>query len=107
MSEVNRYRLKPVEFEAIQWTGENERAVHAFLMPDNNTNQCVSTHDFLVKDDNDVLLVKTLHNWMTCPIDDFVTKQKHGGVGVIGEATLAVDYEKIHVPHIPIDDQEA
>ena len=35
MSEVNRYRLKPEEFEAIQWTGENERAVFHFLMPDN------------------------------------------------------------------------
>jgi len=35
MNEPRRYRKKPVEVEAMQWTGDNEADIQAWAGPDN------------------------------------------------------------------------
>lgn len=100
MSEVSRYEIKPVIFEAIQWTGENERAVHSFLMPNNAVNELVSSCDLM---DNTCypLMIKTIGEgvWEQCSEGDYITKSKTG-IGIMSENELKAYYNKI-------DDQEA
>ena len=105
MSKVHQYRIKPVEFEAIQWIGDNERAIHDFLMPDNAVSEIISSSDILDSSAHPLMVKKGRRGvWGECFIGDYVTKSKTKEIGIMREHELKTYYDKIHEP---IDDQEA
>lgn len=63
---VNRYKTKPCEIEAIQWTGKNEKEILDFLK-----------HKYYISFDGDLYLV-TLENEMKVNFGDYIIKDLRG-----------------------------
>lgn len=64
-----KYVKKPIEIEALEWTGENTTEILAF---------CSDCYSY-VRDDKPVLAINTLEGNMTASLGDYVIK------GLIGE----------------------
>lgn len=58
---IKRYRKKPLEIEAIRWTGNNSSSVKQFL----NNKGYMSFDDFIIP---------TLEGPMTCSVGDYIIK---------------------------------
>lgn len=77
------YRKKPVEIEAIQWTGENQREMYDFLTNGKKTDEYMtaSGENFYI-DHSKVkggLIIRTLEGEHIASIGDYIIK------GVAGE----------------------
>jgi hypothetical protein len=62
-----KYRKKPVEIEAVQWTGNNLTEIKTFM---NNTD--------IQGDSNNNLFIATLEGVMTASVNDFIIKGVKG-----------------------------
>lgn len=65
---TRKYRKKPVEIEALQWTGQNTTDILAFC------HDCFSYQ----KDNVNVLVINTLEGTMKATIGDYVIKGVKG-----------------------------
>ena len=63
---VKKYIKKPVEIEAVQWTGDNLEEIYTFVGKNN-------VNDLLLKEDNE-LYIKTIEGNMHASINDFIIK---------------------------------
>lgn len=61
---ILKYVKKPVEIEALQWTGNNTKEILAFC------DECFSYQ----KNDVNVLVINTLEGTMKASINDFIIK---------------------------------
>jgi hypothetical protein len=78
-----KYRKKPVVIEAVQWTGENQRAMFDFLTTSTNKNITLEEDTFridLVNGSCQVgnLMIKTLEGEMKASIGDYIIKGVKG-----------------------------
>ena len=75
-----KYRKKPVEIEALQWTGENHRQMFNFLGGEDEKYMTASGINFY-KDFNKVdggLIIKTLEGEHIATIGDYIIKGVKG-----------------------------
>lgn len=63
---INRYRTKPCEIEAIQWTGDNEKQIFAFVRD-----------KYYFSSDGD-LMIETLEGDMKATVGDYIIKGLRG-----------------------------
>lgn len=66
---IKRYRKKPVEIEAVQWTGDNLPIIVAFMQ---KVPQCDLTMG------NEKVFINTLEGTMTASIGDYIIKGVKG-----------------------------
>lgn len=85
MSTILRYRKKPVEVEAVQWTGSNLAAIQALTGPD---------RAWIFRDGR--LAVITLAERILSP-GDWVLREADGGISACSEKTFASIYEPAEV----------
>ena len=78
-----KYRKKPVEIEAVRWTGENHREMFDFLTNGTKRDAYIepSGDNFYINHDkvNGGLIIKTLEGEHIASIDDYIIK------GIAGE----------------------
>ena len=74
---THKYRKKPVEIEAIQWKGDNQEEVFAFLGYTGETDLAISTPHFFYNPSNG-LWILTLEGQMRASKHDYIIKEVKG-----------------------------
>lgn len=80
-----KYRKKPVEIEAIQWTGNNETEIAEFTRNGNR----------YIEFENDVCRIETLEGIMTASKGDFIIKGVRGEFYPCKPDIFAQTYDKV------------
>jgi hypothetical protein len=88
-----RFRKKPVEVQAVQWTGDNEAELVAFAGVDF---QAVCPEDRGDDPDQTAAVMDTLHNtWVRVYTGQWIIKGVKGEFYPIAEDVLAETYEPV------------
>jgi hypothetical protein len=82
---TRRYTKKPVEIEALQWTGENTKEIVAFC------SDCFSYQ----KDNVNVLVINTLEGTMKASIGDYVIKGIKGEFYACKPDIFVMTYDEV------------
>jgi len=82
---LKTYVKKPVEIEAIQWTGENTKEILAFC------HDCFSYQ----KNDVNVLVINTLEGTMKGSIGDFIIKGVKGEFYACKPDVFMLTYDEV------------
>jgi len=87
-----KYRKKPVEIEALQWTGENHREMFNFLGGRDTVGK-----SFYLDFDKTIgaLAIKTLEGWQMPTLDDYIIKGIKGEYYNCREDIFHLTYDKI------------
>ena len=85
-TEIRRYRKKPVEVEALEWTGANLDALRAFAGDENLTCPGSRYSDLSVWNEQE-------HDWIKVPFGHSIVKGKLGELYPISPAAIAETYE--------------
>ena len=85
---IKKYRKKPVEIEAIQYTGKNDNEIIKFT-----NNNAYFEHNFFTG--NKVMFIKTLEGNMQVSIGDFVIKGVNGEFYPCKPDIFARTYEEV------------
>lgn len=95
---MHRFRKRPVEVEAVQWTGDNEAELVAFA---GSLFHAVDPEDRSDDPDQTAAIMDTLHNtWMRVYDGQWIVKGVKGEFYVIAPDVLAETYEPVHAPEI-------
>ena len=70
---VKKYIKKPVEIEAIQWTGDNLEEIYAFVGVEN-----ISFNLKSIDEETEELYINTLEGSMHASVNDFIIKGVKG-----------------------------
>lgn len=92
-----KYRKKPVEIEALQWTGENHIEMFNFLGGKNIEHMTTSGINFYI-DHNKVksgLVIKTLEGEHIATVGDYIIKGVKGEFYPCKEDIFHLTYDKI------------
>ena len=93
-----KYRKKPVEIEALQWTGQNHREMFNFLGGEDTEYMTASGVNFYI-DFNKIeggLVIKTLEGEHIATIGDYIIKGVKGEYYPCKEDVFHLTYEKIN-----------
>lgn len=95
---VFRFRKRPIEVEAVQWTGDNEAELGAFTDDQFETVDPENRGD---DPDQTATVFDTLHStWVRVYTGQWVIKGVKGEFYPIAEAVLAETYDPVHAPEI-------
>lgn len=83
---MHRYVKKPVEIDAIQWTGENTKEILAFCV------ECFSYQ----KNDINILVINTLEGSMKATPMDYIIKGIKGEFYACKPDVFIMSYEQVH-----------
>jgi hypothetical protein len=83
---MHRYVKKPVEIDAIQWTGENTQEILAFC------DECFSYQ----KHDVNILVINTLEGSMKATPMDYIIKGIKGEFYACKPHVFIMSYEQVH-----------
>ena len=92
-----KYRKKPVEIEALQWTGENHRQMFNFLGGEDDEYMTASGINFYI-DFNKIdggLIIKTLEGEHLATIGDYIIKGIKGEYYPCKPDIFEITYELI------------
>jgi hypothetical protein len=104
-----KYRKKPVEIEALQWTGENHREMYDFLTENLFDKECmkVSGENFYIDHSSKVkggLIIKTLEGEHMATIGDYIIRGVKGEYYPCKEDIFNQTYEMVEDVSITIRD---
>lgn len=87
-----KYRKKPVEVEAVQWTGENVGEINGFCNPAKDFHIVRNT---IWSKDKKTLLIKTLEGNMLANVGDYIIKGVNGEYYPCKPDVFAKTYEEV------------
>jgi hypothetical protein len=87
--QIEKYRNKPVEIEAIQYTGKNHEEILAFAREK-------SKYEYNYYYNNYELSIKILHIWAVCPVGAYVIRHTEGVFSPLQEEKFNATYDKIN-----------
>lgn len=96
---MTKYRKKPVEIEAVQWTGNNHREMFDFLTNNTKCDEYIQAQgETFYIDHNKVkggLIIKTLEGEHLASIGDFIIKGVKGEFYPCKQDIFEATYEKV------------
>ena len=101
---IKRFRKKPVEIEAIQWTGDNLKEVITFTGKHPKRNKWFTTfeeYELHVKEDRQQFKIFTLEGVMTASVGDWIIRGVQGEHYPCKPDIFEQTYEPVDPPSLP------
>ena len=90
-----KYRKKPVEIEAIQWTGDNDEEIENFIIGTSYYFTNTSFGSATIAIVSRFLVIKTLEGEIAASIDDYIIKGVNGEYYPCKPDIFEKTYEKV------------